>query len=381
MGNERTGRKRRGRGEGGVHFDAKRELWVASVSLGYHGDGRRNRVTVYGKTKKEALAKADEEKRRAGRTPSDAAAMTVGELLDYWLADGKGKLTRRSHENRESGVALIRPVLGATKLSALTNRHVRDFFRHLQQTQAPSPAWASARVLGAALRYAVRTLEVIAVSPAANVPVPAQPKREMLTLTTAQARTLLAATDGYAFHPILCTALATGCRQGELLALQWDDLGLDAGTLAVRRALTWSRSHGPEFKAPKTASSRRTVTLPPSAVAVLLAHRTAREDAGQLHFAVFSSRGGVLQGRGQLNSHLKRAIIRANKNGAGIPSNFRFHDLRHTHASLLLSQGQSLRAVSARLGHSDPSLTLRVYAHCLPGDDARLAAGIETLLG
>ncbi len=175
-------------------------------------------------------------------------------------------------------------------------------------------------------------------------------------------------------------------------------------TLTVRRSLAQT-DDGFVVKEPKTASSRRTVALPGLAVSVLTEHKAASLKAGLLDAPVFCTRGG--------NWLLKRNVLRAlravirrantppgkiNKGGRPkkgqtprakekfemlklIPAKLRFHDLRHTVASILLSQGQSVRAVSQRLGHSNPALTLRVYAHCMPSDDPQLAAALDKMLG
>ena len=213
-----------------------------------------------------------------------------------------------------------------------------------------------------------------------------------------------AAAWGQRCYPLLFLALATGCRQGELLALTWQDIDLQKGTLTVRRSLARA-DQGFEVKEPKTAASRRTIALPDLAGSVLTQHKAAMMKAGLLGAPIFCTRdGGYLLKQNVLRS--LRAVIRRantppgkiNKGGRPkkdekprpkesfemlklIPAKLRFHDLRHTVASILLSQGQSIRAVSQRLGHSNPALTLRIYAHCMPSDDAQLAAGLNRLLG
>jgi len=226
----------------------------------------------------------------------------------------------------------------------------------------------------------------------------------MLFLTPEQVKILLAAALDQRCYPLLILALATGCRQGELLALSWEDLDLQNGAVTVRRSLAQT-GQGFEVKEPKTAASRRTIALPDLAVSVLTAHKAAKLKAGPLSAPVFCTRdGGYLLKRNVLRS-LRAVVRRANtpcgkinkggrpKKGEGprpkdsfellklIPAKLRFHDLRHTVASVLLSQGQSVRAVSQRLGHSNPAVTLRIYAHCMPSDDAQLAAGLNRVFG
>src|SRR5207245_36881 len=149
----------------------------------------------------------------------------------------------------------------------------------------------------------------------------------------------------------------------------------------VRRCLSETRQ-GFVLKEPKTAASRRTVTLPDFVVEALVEHKAAMLKAGLMGAPVFCSRTGNHIFKRNLLRAFWAAIKGANDLAEKLPpeerelktihEGLRFHDLRHTSASVLLSQGQSLRAVSQRLGHSNPALTLRVYAHCLPSDDAQL---------
>jgi integrase len=371
-----SNRKRRGRGEGSV-FERDDGLWVGSISLGYGADGKRDRRTVYGQTKGEALAKLDQLRgeARVGTLP-EGGAMTVGQLLDRWLESSKGKTGERTHEERERIVKNhLRPRVGNLKLAKVNALHVEGLASDMRRDGAS--AWTvqhAAVVFGTALGHAVR-LKLIPSNPAMAVAKPKVPAKEMRCLTDRQAKELLDAAKGQNVYPLLVLALATGCRQGELLGLKWDDIDLKAGALTLRRSLSQTKA-GFVLKEPKTAASRRTISLPDFALVVLTEHKAAQLKAGLLAAPVFCTRTG---------NHLgKRNTIRAFqavvKRAKTIPAGLRFHDLRHTHASLLLSKGQSLRAVSQRLGHSNPAMTLRVYAHCLPSDDAKLAEALGQMM-
>src|SRR5207253_1694164 len=140
---------------------------------------------------------------------------------------------------REKTVANhIRPRLGALRLAKLTTLHVESFYADMQNDNVGP--WAirhAANALGAALNHACR-LKLIPTNPAAAVPKPREPKREMLCLAQESAKHLLVASRGRAAYPLLAVALGTGCRQGEILALAWDDIDLRKGTLTVRRCLS-----------------------------------------------------------------------------------------------------------------------------------------------
>jgi integrase len=370
-------RKRRGRGEGGVHFDDHRQLWVGSVSLGYHPDGRRNRPTVYRHSKREVLTELDRLRREAGKAPQ--SALTVAELLELWLDAQRGRLAEHTVEGRERASAAVAAALGARPVATLTALDVSRFHAAMRKdAMAPSAAWHAARALAGALAHAV-TLGVLTASPAADVPLPGMPEREMVVLSPTQAKELLNAARGHVAYPLVAVALGTGVRQGELLGLGWEHLDLDAGTLSVRRQLTRTKGSGFALRKVKTRASRRTLCLPGFAVEALRELLASRE--WQPTWTVFCGPGGSHRHRGQLSTHLKKTIRRANRAGAGIPEGLTWHALRHSHASLLLSAGHSLRAVSARLGHANPTTTLRLYAHLMPGDDQRLAEGIQGILG
>jgi integrase len=237
----------------------------------------------------------------------------------------------------------------------------------------------AANVLSVAFSHA-RGLKLIPFNPAAAIKKPKAPQRQMLFLTPGQVKILLDAAKGQPCYPLVVLALATGCRQGELLALTWDDIDLAKGTLIVRRRLAQT-DVGFLVKEPKTAASRRTITLPELAVSMLTEHKAAALKAELLDAPVFCTRTGNWLLKRNVYRALRAVIRRANtfpgkinkggrpKQGAPpqpkddfemlklVPAKLRFHDLRHAVASILLSQRQSVRAVSQRPGHSNPALT------------------------
>ncbi len=381
----KPGRKRRGRGEGGI-CQRPDGLWVGSVSLGYAHDGKRNRKRLYGKTKGEVIAKIDELKAaaRAGSLP-DAGAMTVGQLLDRWLANSESRNSDRTKEERERVVRLhLKPAIGAVKLAKLTPLHVEGLYADMRAAKKGAHVTRTAAdLLSIALNYAVR-LGLIRSNPAASASVakPKAPKREMLFLNAAQVKALLSATVGRTIFPLVATALGTGLRSGELLALSWEDIDLRKRTLRVRKALSRTRS-GYVLKEPKTEHSRRSVALPDFAVKALEEFRERKSKS--LEHPVFSTREGNYLDRKNVLRAFRAAVAATNKKlPAGVPAlptRLRVHDLRHTVASLLLSAGHSVKAVAKRLGHANPAVTLRVYAHVMPDDDDRLAEGLGKLIG
>jgi integrase len=377
-------RRRRGRGEGGIYQRESDGRWVGTVSLGYAESGKRKRRTVYGDTKQEVMEKLDAIRgdARAGTLPG-AGGLTVGQLLDRWQESVRATMTVKTHEERTKTIARhVKPRLGSVKLEKLTALHIEAFFAEMRADGVgPGAARAASSVLNAVLNHAVK-LRLIGRNPAAGVPKPQLRPREMLCLTQQQAAHFLAASRGRGFYALFAVALGTGLRQGEILALAWEDIDLQKATLTVRRSLSETRQ-GFTFKEPKTAAGRRTIALPPFVVESLVERKAAMMKAGRMAAPVFSSRTGKPLYKRNVLTAFFAAVKAANAvaaDGQVIPAGLRFHDLRHTSASLLLSQGQSLRAVSQRLGHANPAFTLKVYAHALPSDDAQLAAGLARLL-
>jgi integrase len=267
----------------------------------------------------------------------------------------------------------IAPYIGGLSLAKLSGLDVEDFYAEMKRKDVP-PARRrqAALVLTNALRHAVR-LKMIPPAPTAEVTKPKLAEREMRVLTDDEAKVFLAAARRSRHYALFALAVATGMRRGELLALHWPDVDFDAGTVTVRRTLVMV---GQEFilKEPKTKASRRTISVPAFALDALHEHRKEMVARGFTDKAVFCNcRGGFIREYNLLRNSFQPILARA-----GLPK-LRFHDLRHTHATALLSKGHPIKAVSQRLGHSDVGITLRVYAHVLSTDDAKLAGALQTM--
>jgi integrase len=380
-------RSRRGRGEGGVH-QRPDGLWVGTLSLGLDGRGKRKRRTVYWKTKHEALAKLDSlrGKVRAG-TLAESGKLTVGQVLDLWLANLKSRVDAATYEARERTVRVhLTGRIGATKVDRIKAVHLEALAKELGDDGVGSWALRAALdVLDSALAFAARR-DLIPSNPFAKVDKPRRKAREPFFLTASQAVAVRTTSARPTMHALVVTALGTGLRSGELLGLEWPDIDLDGATLTVRRTVSRVKGHRDRVKPPKTKASRRTIGLPPFVVTALRSLQV-HQARNSLDCAIVfrTSKGKRINAGASLRS-FRRIVRRANlalgkKREPLIPAKVRLHDLRHTHASLLLSDGHSLKAVSVRLGHANATITLAVYAHCLPDDDGKLVAGMEAMLG
>lgn len=393
------GKARRGRGEGNISYREDKKLWTAQLSLGFDGGGKRVRKTVYGATKQEVAEKLRrlQSDHDAGRL-ADAEDLTVREYLTRWLQNTARESVQGSTWERYRQLVEIYlvPILGGVRLAKLRPLHVEQCYATMAKGfDGRKPAGADTRksagvILSAALRHGVR-IGVIPANPAAEVKKAKPPAREMAFMTAAQARRFLDAAKSNKNFALFALAVGAGARQGELLGLAWADFDLNRGTMNVRRALAQVKG---EFtlKEPKSKTSIRTVTLPLFALRAVEEHRRATLKGGLITGPVFCTRTGGHLDKKNVRRAFKAIVAKANTaeqaraKEAGthpdlIPDAIRFHDLRHTHASALISSGSSIKAVSRRLGHADVSITLRVYAHLMPDDDEKLACQAGSLFG
>ncbi|HEU5348749.1 MAG TPA: site-specific integrase [Ktedonobacterales bacterium] len=233
------------------------------------------------------------------------------------------------------------------------------------------------RAFDAALRLGVVQRSVLDM-----VEVPRMRHHEMKTLSEEQAQDLLAVAQGERPEALYMLALATGMRQGELLALRRRDVDLDGATLQVRASVHYTKG-GYVFDEPKTKYSRRRIALSQVAVEALREHRTrqlperlalgpAWED---LDLVFPNTVGKPIDGVNLLPRNFHPLLERA-----GLPR-MRFHDLRHTAATLLLGRGINPKVVSEMLGHSHVSVTLGIYSHVMPQMQQQAADAMDQALG
>ncbi len=199
-------------------------------------------------------------------------------------------------------------------------------------------------------------------------------------LTPEEARKLLEAAVDDRLHALWVLALTTGMRLGELLALKWEDVAFRAGTISIRRSVQWVGK--PTLSEPKNKSSYRTIPLPGLAVEAQKGHRKRQlqeklllgqdyKDQGLVFATPF---GGIID----KDNLSKRFFLRLLEK-AGIGKKIRFHDLRHTAASLLLAEGVPIKTVQSVLGHSTASMTLDRYGHAIPGAGKEAARKMDDL--
>lgn len=373
---------RRGSGEGSIH---KRPdgRWAAVVDLGWV-QGKRRRKYLYGKTRAEVRDKLNVALHAQSRgIPLVDERQRVGAYLDWWLRESLPGTVRDSTVKSYSDLVRshIIPNLGHLTLAKLGPQHVQGLMVTLRQQglSARTAQYAHAvlrRALGQAERWGMVQRNV-----ATLVDAPLVRRPEVVALTPSEARALLEAAKGDRLYALYAVAVAIGLRRGEALGLHWSDIDLDAGTLRVRTAL--QRINGElRFVEPKTNRSARTIPLPRSSMEALRQHRHAqlgeRLAAGERWHdqdLVFPSSVGTPMEPRNLTRHFHRLCERA---GIG---RRRFHDLRHTCASLLLAQNVHPRVVMETLGHSGIQITMDTYSHVLPSLQREAADRMDEALG
>jgi len=369
---------RRGNGEGTI-TRRKDGRWEARYTSG------AKRKTIYGKTRSEVaekLAKAVVD--RTGGLTYDAGSMTLAEYLQGWLTDAvRDTVRQRTYERYEQIVRVhLAPAWPRTKLKKLSSADVRRLYREkLDSGLAPRTVQYIHSTLHKALKQAVAD-GLIPRNDAAAVKAPRPTKKEIKPLSPKQARTFLKAAHGDRFEALYVLAIHRGLREGELLGLRWDDVNIEAGTLAVRRTLSETKT-GHRFELPKNGKGRN-IKLTTGAVEALKWHRKRQLEV-RMRFAglwkdhglVFPNQVGKTMNASNLNARSFKPILAK----AGLPHSMRLHDLRHTCATVLLSKNVHPKFVQELLGHASISITLNTYSHVLPGMGDQTASAMEGALG
>ena len=367
--------KRRGNSEGSVYRRADGR-WAASVSL-----DRGRRKTYYGKTRQEVAGKLSVAlKAKQDGLPLAGDRQTVAQYLASWLDSVKPSLRPRTWQRYEQYLRLHAiPEIGRLPLSRLTPQHLDSLYASRQQAGLSG---MSIRHLHATLHRALAQAAkygAVARNVADLVTPPRAARHEWQALSPEQARAFLEAAQGDRFHALYVLALSTGMRQGELLALRWQDLDLEKGTAQVRGSLEQGTRAIAETK---TGGSRRQVTLTRAAVEALRRHRRAQAEE-RLRAVYWEDRGLVFStdiGTPVDVGNLVRRSFKPLLQRAGLPP-IRFHDLRHTAATLLLGHGVHPKMVADLLGHTRISTTLDLYSHVTPTMQREAVAAMDAVLG
>jgi integrase len=391
-GSRQSGGHKNANGEGSIYQRRSDGRWVGQAFV-LTTAGTRKRKYVYGDTWDEAHEKLVTLKAQSQRgIPVPDRTWTVGDFLSYWLKAHVSELRATTERGYESTVRLhLIPLLGKRRLDTLQVQHVRTFIEEFRKRCLCCASKADAKrplnrqccsagkccghtpsvrqvqyvrgVLRNALEQAMRE-ELITRNVAKLVRVPSPRYKVGKGLSVDQVRAILAAADGHRLHPLYVTAATVGLRRGELLGLRWSDLNLDLGTLAVEQ--TVQRVGGKLVIAgAKTEDSESVLPLPEWTWLVLLQHQEDQQrerdrlaEIWQDCGLVFPSEIGTPMEPRNLNRHFANLRTKA-----GLPTDVRLHDFRHTVVSMLMDLGVPPHVVQAIARHADVKLTLKVYSH------------------
>jgi integrase len=366
--------KRRGRGEGGVY--ERNGRWCATITIGYDERGRRRRRTISAKTKAKVLQKlAGLQGQKIDGTLTESVRKNVAQWLAHWLTTtAKRRVKPATLESYEELTRLhINPHIGGVRLEKLTPAHVEAWMTQLERIGLRSRRRQMAlAVLRMALNTAARQ-GVISRNVCEVIDKPRTEPKEMSPLTAEQAAQFLEVVEGHRWHALFVLAITVGMRQGELSGLEWDDIDFGERVLHVRRTL-YERKNGFQVGPPKTKKGIRKIRLPQAAIDALLEHRKrvlADGLAGEPR--VFTNAVGGPIYRRNLSRTFKELLKHAD-----CPE-IRFHDLRHTAATLMIAGGVPIKVVAETLGHSRPSITIDTYVHALPCQDRMAADAMDKL--
>ena len=360
--------KKRANGEGNIR-KRKDGRWEGRYTAGHDANGKAIYKNVLGKTQaevKEKLKRAIEENK--GLDIVKAGQYTLGQWMDVWFENyAKLKARPSSHQTYKGYINNhIKPHVGSIPLSKLTSLDLQKLYKlllaegRIDRIEAKNqPKGLSSKtvrninqIISSALNLA-KEQKLIYSNPAEACALPKVEHREMKTLPVEQLTSFLREAKETGVYEMYYIELATGLRRGELLGLKWDDIDMTNGTIRVQRQV--ARIDGEIVEAPlKTKNSYRTVSIGSDAIEVLKEQR--KKVGGEIEYVFPSPSGGPISLDSVLNM-LHRVLERA-----GLPK-IRFHDLRHTFATLALQNGVDIKTVSGMLGHFSAGFTLDTYAH------------------
>lgn len=361
--------KRREKGDGSIYQRNSDQMYVGCVRLPETG----NKKYVYDKTRTGVVKKLKDLQRSIEQgTLVTAKPQTVQAYLTFWLDIRRQKLKAATIITYQTHINSCLPHIGSIKLTLLRADHLQTMYRHLLHQHRPSTLRVLHTILTSAFKDAIRWKH-LAQNPLLDVDAPQESDPQTRPVLNAeQALTLLNAAQDTPIACFLTMALTTGMRRGELLALRWADLDLEAHLVSVQRTASYIKtqagSYGYVETTPKTRSSKRSIVLPQFLIDALKTHQRQQNErrlqAGEAWHAtdlVFCDPYGRHYPLFQLIAHFK-TLLRENQ----LPP-LHLHDLRHSTSALLAKLGVPAKVIQEILGHSSIKITQDLYGHVIPG--------------
>ena len=374
---------KRNSGEGGFFHDVKRGIWIYQLRY-TDADGNRGRKKFAAKTKREAMQKGKDFIDSLSRAANDDEKLTVGNWIRNWLENyAKPNVRPRTYEKYSSTLkAYILPTFENVLLGELTAADLQKHLNRLLETGRADGTGLSSSTVRGTRRYLSMCIDdavksgLVSSNVVRLTKAPKLSKKEIAVLSKEEiARLIDTAKEiknpfmSVVMPQIISLTVHTGMRQGEVFGLKWDDIDFEKSCLFIRRSLAHVIGKGAVFQAPKTKNSIRRILLMSEDVKNLHAYKKWQEnyseDLGDLfsgHNLVFTSPFGEPISPTNFSRRYFKPLLKK----CNISSEFTFHGLRHTHATLLLRQGVNPKIVQERLGHSSIKVTMDTYSHVLP---------------
>jgi integrase len=362
----------------------KGKSWQIQVytGQGQNGKPRRHFETVHGR-------KGDAQRRLTELLTSldkgvytPPGRLTVAEHLHNWLEGYvRTNCSLRTLDGYQGVVeGHLIPAFGQLQLKQLNPQIIQNYYSRECENVCALSVLHYHRVLSQSLKYAVRQ-GYLGHNPAELVDPPTAHRKKMRTMTTSEMALLLDTANHNYYYPVIYTALSSGLRQAELLGLRWRDIDHDLMLSISVSQVLYKRKGICVFKEPKTSHSRRQVRMTPKLAIFLREYHISRtllfQKLGkklELDDLVFADLEGNPMDPGSLSHAFHRITIQA-----GL-ANVRFHDCRHTFASLMLSRGANPKVIQEALGHSSVALTLDVYSHIIEGMQSEAMALLDEVM-
>ena len=360
--------------------------WEGRYVIGYDDKGYPQTKNVLAKTKRECAEKLEALKAELGGIKSDKVKpdMRFGDWMVYWFENhAKPKVRPSTQKNYWDRIRLhINPELGHTPLNKLTQNDLQQFYGRLKKNgrKAHTDKYGNGlsdrmvRMCHATCRSALEKAKLdglIRTNPAIGCKLPPKKAREMQVLDRDELQRFLIQAKVEGYYELFLLELATGLRRGEIIALQWDDLDFQTGVLNVSKQVNVVGGEL-QFSTPKTKSSIRKIVLPPALLEVL---REYKKTVVSRWMFPSPLKYDMPIAPGVAERQLSRILELAGC------KHVRFHDLRHTFATLALQGGMDIKTLSAMLGHVSAATTLDIYTHITDDMQRQAAANIDRGIG
>jgi len=347
--------------------------WRARISLGTGADGKRKRKVIYAESKQEVQKKLRQAQSAndAGRLPNPNK-ITVADYLEFWITK-ISKAAVSTKERYEQDIDKhINPLIGKTRLQQLTGMHIDHVISDADDKGlSPSSQAKIFAVLSKSFNDALKR-DLIGFNPCSKSDKPKVPKHKPTVWTAEESQSFLRYVEGHRWFALFATAMFTGMRQGESLALYWSDIDWTNSRITVARTLTTKGKRAVIGERTKTDAGVRIISAPAFLMDALDTHRARMALDGhptQGDHLVFVNHAGNIISR----TNLVRRTLKPLCEKAGVPV-IVWHELRHTTATLLLDSGIPIKNVSELLGHASSVVTAMVYSHVTKAGMERVAS-------